>query len=120
MARDWQAFAEPKAGEWNIPSPTLTELGVRIQAADAVLAEARNETTRTPRGHGLAQGNVRGRARRNPARPEDLRKAFFTMRKKDVVKFDFGDSGKTACFAAQIENNGKQDPWGPLVSALIP
>jgi hypothetical protein len=55
-----------------------------------------------------------------PASPEDLRKSFYTQRKKDVVQFDYGDSGKTAWFAVQIENGGKHGPWGPLVSALIP
>jgi hypothetical protein len=55
-----------------------------------------------------------------PANPGDLRKSFFTKRKKDVIEFDFGDSGKTAYFAVQIENEGKKGPWGPLVSALIP
>jgi hypothetical protein len=55
-----------------------------------------------------------------PAQPEDLRKSFYTMRKKDVIEFDFGDSGKTVYFAVVIENGGKQGPWGPLVSALIP
>jgi hypothetical protein len=42
------------------------------------------------------------------------------MRKKDVVQFDYGESGKNAYFAVQVENGGKQGPWGPLVSALIP
>jgi hypothetical protein len=204
MARDWQAVAEPKAGEWNIPSPTLMELGVRIQAADAALAEARNETTRTPvatarcketfdalialmrdmkrryflappladsdyaalglkprdttqtpSGAPSAQTTVEtfltGRhelgirivyitgspndpankgcrvwysvvapGEEPSANPEDLRKSFLTMRKKDVVEFDYGDSGKTAYFAVIIENGGKQGPAGPLVSALIP
>jgi hypothetical protein len=55
-----------------------------------------------------------------PASPNDLRKSFYTKRKKDVIEFDFGDSGKTAYFAVQIENEGKKGPWGPLVSALIP
>jgi hypothetical protein len=55
-----------------------------------------------------------------PAKPEDLRKSFFTKRKKDLVEFDFGDSGKTAYFAVIVENGGKQGPAGPLVSALIP
>jgi hypothetical protein len=55
-----------------------------------------------------------------PTSPDDLRKSFFTKRKKDVIEFDFGDSGKTAYFAVQIENEGKKGPWGPLVSALIP
>jgi hypothetical protein len=55
-----------------------------------------------------------------PADPEELRKSFFTKRKKDLIEFDYGDSGKTAYFAVQIENDGKKGPWGPLVSALIP
>jgi hypothetical protein len=55
-----------------------------------------------------------------PANPDDLRKSFYTKRKKDVIEFEFGDSGKTACFAVQIENEGRKGPWGPLVSALIP
>jgi hypothetical protein len=55
-----------------------------------------------------------------PANPEQLTKSFFTKRKKDVIEFDFGDSGKTVYFAAQIENDGKKGSWGPLISALIP
>jgi hypothetical protein len=55
-----------------------------------------------------------------PANPKDLRESFYTKRKKDVIEFEFGDSGKTAYFAVQIENEGKKGPWGPLVSALIP
>jgi hypothetical protein len=55
-----------------------------------------------------------------PADPDELRKSFFTKRKKDVIEFEFGESGKTAYFAVQIENDGKKGPWGPLVSALIP
>ncbi|MDR0582972.1 MAG: hypothetical protein LBG57_01285 [Treponema sp.] len=56
----------------------------------------------------------------SPANPDDLHKSFYTKRKKDVIEFDFGDSGKTAYFAVQIENEGKKGPWGPLISALIP
>jgi hypothetical protein len=55
-----------------------------------------------------------------PANPDDLRKSFFTKRKKDVIEFEFGDSGKTCYMAVQIENEGRKGPWGPLVSALIP
>jgi hypothetical protein len=55
-----------------------------------------------------------------PTNPDDLRKSFYTKRKKDVIEFEFGDSGKTAYFAVQIENEGKKGPWGPIVSALIP
>jgi hypothetical protein len=55
-----------------------------------------------------------------PANPDELRKSFYTKRKKDIIEFDFGDSGKTAFFAVQLENDGKKGPWGPMVSALIP
>jgi hypothetical protein len=55
-----------------------------------------------------------------PANPEELRKSFYTQRKKDLIEFEFGDSGKTAYFAVMIENDGKKGPWGPMVSALIP
>jgi hypothetical protein len=55
-----------------------------------------------------------------PVTPEALTQSFFTKRKKDVIAFDYADSGKTACFAVQIENDGKKGEWGPLVSALIP
>jgi hypothetical protein len=55
-----------------------------------------------------------------PVNPDELRKSFYTKRKKDLIDFEFGDSGKTAYFAVQIENEGKKGPWGPLVSALIP
>jgi hypothetical protein len=55
-----------------------------------------------------------------PANPDDLHKSFYTKRKKDLIEFGYDDSGKAACFAVQIENEGKKGPWGPLVSALIP
>ena len=55
-----------------------------------------------------------------PENAEALTKSFFTKRKKDVMEFAVGDSGKTAYFAVQIENEGKKGPCGPLVSALIP
>ncbi|MDR2784056.1 MAG: hypothetical protein LBB48_09515 [Treponema sp.] len=55
-----------------------------------------------------------------PANPDELHSSFFTKRKKDLIEFGFGDSGKTAYFAVQIENDGKKGPWGPLISALIP
>jgi hypothetical protein len=64
--------------------------------------------------------SVVGQGETPPANPEELRKSFYTKRKKDVIEFEFGDSGKTAYFAVQIENEGKKGPWGPLVSALIP
>ena len=34
------------------------------------------------------------------------------MRKKDLLQFDYGESGQTVYFAVQIENSGgKQGPW---------
>jgi hypothetical protein len=55
-----------------------------------------------------------------PANPKDLHESFFTKRKKDVIEFAYGDSGKTVYMAVQVENDGKKGPWGPMVSALIP
>jgi hypothetical protein len=56
-----------------------------------------------------------------PASPHDLRESFFTQRKKELVQFNYEDSGKTAYFAVQIENSsGKKGGWGPMVSAVIP
>jgi hypothetical protein len=55
-----------------------------------------------------------------PVRPEELTQSFFTRRKKDLVSFEYGDSGKTAHFAVQIENDRKKGPWGPMVQAIIP
>jgi hypothetical protein len=56
-----------------------------------------------------------------PANPDDLRKSFFTQRKKDVVQFEYADSGKKAYIAVQIESGGgKKGGWGPMVLAVIP
>jgi hypothetical protein len=49
-----------------------------------------------------------------PARSEALHQSFFTKRKKDVVAFNYADSGKTACFAVQIEKDGKKGRMGTL------
>jgi hypothetical protein len=51
---------------------------------------------------------------------EELRKSFYTQRKKDLIEFEFGNSGKTAYFAVVIENDGKKGPCGPMVRILIP
>jgi hypothetical protein len=63
---------------------------------------------------------VVGHGEEPPINPEQLTKSFFTKRKKDVIDFDYEESGKTAYFAVQIENDGKKGVWGPLVNALIP
>jgi hypothetical protein len=36
------------------------------------------------------------------------------------MEFEYGDSGKSAYFAIQIENDGKKGAWVPLGSAIIP
>jgi hypothetical protein len=63
---------------------------------------------------------VAGPGETPPADPEQLDKSFYTRRRRDLVQFAYGDSGKTAYIAVQVENGGKKGPWGPLVSALIP
>jgi hypothetical protein len=204
MAKDWKAVITAEQTAWNIPAAALTGLDGLIQTADAALATAKNETTRTPVAtaqckaafealaaamrdmkrryfltppltdadyialglkphdgtptqsgtpadqvtietylvgrhelgvkiiyvtggpeHPANKGcriwySVTAPGEAAPTNPDDLRKSFFTKRKKDIIEFDFGDSGKTAHFAVQIENEGKKGPWGPLVSALIP
>ncbi|MDR2185944.1 MAG: hypothetical protein LBO80_09840 [Treponema sp.] len=52
--------------------------------------------------------------------PDQLDKSFYTRRKKDLIQFDYGDSGKTVYIAVQVENDGKKGPWGPIVAAIIP
>jgi hypothetical protein len=50
-----------------------------------------------------------------------LSKSFFTRRKRDFITFDYGDAGKTAYIAVQIENGGgKQGKFGPMAIAVIP
>jgi hypothetical protein len=89
------------------------ELGVKIIYVTGTPADPANKGYRI-------WYNVIAQGETPPANPDDLRKSFYTKRKKDVIEFDFGDSGKTAFFAVQIENEGKKGPWGPLVQALIP
>ncbi|MDR2116943.1 MAG: hypothetical protein LBP87_11250 [Planctomycetaceae bacterium] len=204
MAKDWISVVQQNMGMWNIPPHALQELTTLTQAAETILATAKNETTRTPvvtaqckEAFDALTANMRDFKRRYfltppltdadyialglkphdgthtptppptaqvtvetylvgrhelgvkiiyvtgnpadpankgyriwysvvgagetpPANPEDLRKSFYTKRKKDVIEFDFADSGKTVYFAVQIENDGKKGPWGPLVNALIP
>jgi hypothetical protein len=89
------------------------ELGIRIVYVTGSPEEAANKGYRI-------WYSVAAPGEAAPANPEELRKSFFTKRKKDVMEFDFGDSGKTCHMAVQIENEGKKGPWGPLVNALIP
>jgi hypothetical protein len=42
-----------------------------------------------------------------PEDPRELGDSFYTKRKKDLLEFEYGDSGKTVYLAVQIENDGK-------------
>jgi hypothetical protein len=204
MGKNWVTILSAGGPSWNIPAQDTQELSTLVGAADAALAEAKNEATRTPvvtakckeafqkmedkmrdikkryayvpplteadivslglkprdpihspgkapTAHVSVETFLAGRHelgarlvyvtgnpgdRENkgyriwytvvapgetaPADPEQLTKSFYTQRRRDLVEFGFGDSGKTAYFAVQVENDGKKGPWGPLVSALIP
>jgi hypothetical protein len=89
------------------------ELGIKIVYVTGNPADAANKGYRI-------WYSVTGAGETPPETPQDLRESFYTKRKQDLMEFDFGDSGKTAIFAVQIENEGKKGPWGPMVSALIP
>jgi hypothetical protein len=107
MAADWMTICPPKKTDWNIPEAALTQLSTLYGNAEAALILAKNETSRTP------------------VTTARCKEAFDTLtafikRLKDVIEFEFGESGKTAYFAVQVENDGKKGQWGPLVSALIP
>jgi hypothetical protein len=90
------------------------ELGIRIVYVDGDPEDKANKGFRVWY-KTLAPGET------PPETPElSLTRSFFTRRKKDCIRFDYGDSGKTAYIAIQIENNGKKGGWGPMVSAVIP
>ena len=94
------------------------ELGVKIIYVTGTASDPANKGCRI--WYSVAAPGAASTDAPPPASPGELRNSFYTKRKKDVIEFDFGDSGKTAYFAVQIENEGKKGPWGPLVSALIP
>ena len=89
------------------------ELGIRIIYEDGDPADPANKGYRIWY-YVAAPGEA------PPSGPEDLRKSFFTKRRKDVMEFDYGDSGKTVYLCVQVENGGKKGPWGSMVAALIP
>jgi hypothetical protein len=89
------------------------ELGVKIIYVTGAATDPANKGYRI-------WYSVVGQGEAAPANPDDLRKSFFTKRKKDIIEFDFDASSKTAWFAVQIENEGKKGPWGPLTNWLIP
>jgi hypothetical protein len=125
-ADDWITAYTAKQAGWNIPGPALTELASPRDAA-AALETAENETARTPAAQRVVIGSAAGPADKGCriwyivialdetplADSGGLRKSFYTKRKKDAGEFELEDSGKTAFFAAQIENEGEKSPWGP-------
>jgi hypothetical protein len=48
MAKDWLPVMTANAVPWNIPAAAITEFTALTNAAEAALAEAKNEATRTP------------------------------------------------------------------------
>jgi hypothetical protein len=55
-----------------------------------------------------------------PADPKECTRSFFTKRMTDLVEFEPGDSGSTAYFVVQVENDDKKGSWGEITSAVIP
>jgi hypothetical protein len=73
------------------------ELGVKIIYVTGTATDPANKGYRI-------WYSVVGQGETPPANPEDLRKSFYTKRKKDLIEFDFESSRKTAFFEVQIEN----------------
>lgn len=63
---------------------------------------------------------VRDAQQEPPENPKEFTESFFTRRKKYVMQFDYGDSGKLCYVVVQIENDGKKGPWGSMAKAFIP
>jgi len=89
------------------------ELGVRLRYINGRSDDPANKSFRVFYSV-VAQGESA------PQDQEELRSSFSTTRKKKVIQFKPSDSGKICYIAAQIENDGKKGPWGPITSAVIP
>ena len=48
MGKNWVTILSTGGPSWNIPGGDIQELSTLVSAADAALAEAKNEATRTP------------------------------------------------------------------------
>jgi S1-C subfamily serine protease len=84
-----------------------SQLGLKINSLTGSPSDSANKGFRI-RYSVIAQGGMPS------ANPGELRESVYTKRKKDVIEFDFDDSGKTAHLAVQIENKGKKalgDRW---------
>jgi hypothetical protein len=55
-----------------------------------------------------------------PIGPELLTKSYSTRRMRDIIPFEYQDSGSMAHLAVQIENGNLKGSWGPLISVIIP
>jgi len=59
--------------------------------------------------------------RREPLNPEELTKGHFTRRKRDVLEFNYDNSGMKCFICIRYENSkGDAGPWGPMASSFIP
>ncbi|MDR2793157.1 MAG: hypothetical protein LBB61_05765 [Treponema sp.] len=96
------ASLEPKPHD-PISTQSQHELGVKMIYITGNDAEPVNKSCRL-------RYSAAGTGETPSASPDDLRKSFFTKRKKDVIGVEFGGSGKTAYCAALIESDGKKDP----------
>jgi hypothetical protein len=118
MVKAWLIFIAAKLQAWSIPESVLQNLSTLTMNAESALESAKNESTRAP----VATAQCKESFDADPANkgyriwysvltpgvvpstdPQDLRESFFTHRKKDVVRFNDGDNGKTAYFAVQGE-----------------
>ncbi|MDR2303229.1 MAG: hypothetical protein LBE10_01390 [Treponema sp.] len=116
IADDWFSVCAGKKADWNIPDSPMTDF-VTLKGTAAALETAKNETTRTP----VAAIQCKEAFDTLIAIMRDLkRKSFYTKQKKDMIEFGPGNSGKTAYFVVQIENEGKERLLGLLVNAFIP
>jgi hypothetical protein len=113
MGKNWALILGVKGEDWNVPAAETHELGVWLLYVTGSPEDPANKEYRiwylaVPPG---------GEA---PLDPEELTKSFSTQRRKEVITFEYGDSGKTVYLAVQVENGDKKGPWGPMTSAVIP
>jgi hypothetical protein len=73
MAWDWISVAGGKAAAWEIPARVITELDELAKASRDALAEAQNETTRTP----VATAKCREAFDTMTAKMRDIKRRYF-------------------------------------------
>jgi hypothetical protein len=82
------------------------------------LSAKKNRTARTPVDTARREDAFKTLRTKYRRHPEQFARSFYTQRKKGIIGFYGGDSGKTAYFAVQIEIGGNKAMG--LSSALIP